>query len=222
MSSGESPDGGRPVPARWVPAPGDVTEAGTDATLTELTRDGSTWPLGKATDVAWIAIGTNIGTAITSAIPAVFDGYATILLPEDPADQTRHDVALMSVLRAHATDQRWWLGYLDTGADDVVFSAAPRVSLYSDWPYVFVCAGPEQAASWRRLASGSFWKGHLPNLMFPVNRCWLVSTLWDDDWTCVGGTVALIDDLQGNAELGPRVRQVGPDQDATPPGSTAT
>ena len=143
------------------------------------------------------------------------------MLPEDPTDQPRHDAALLSVVRAHATDQRWWLGYLDTGADDVVFSASPRVSLYSNWPYVLVRAGPDQAASWRRRAFGSFWSGHLPNLMFPVSRCWLVSTLWDDDWTCIGGTAALMRGLLGHPELGPRVRQVEPDQDATPPGHTA-
>jgi hypothetical protein len=32
----------------------------------------------------------------------------------------------------------------------------------------------------------------LPNLMFPADRSWLVSTLWDDDWTCVGGPAELV------------------------------
>jgi hypothetical protein len=177
--------------------------------------------LGTASDVAWIAAGTTVDTAITSAIPAVFDAYATIVVPEDTADQARHDSALMSVLRAQATDQRWWLGYLDTGADDVVFPDAPRVRLYTDWPYVLVQAGPEQAARWRRWDLGSFWSGHLPNLMFPVDRRWLVSTLWDDDWTCVGGPTALIEQLLGNPELRPRARRVDPNQDATPPGHRA-
>lgn len=200
---------------------GVMSDSGTDAALTEVTRDGVTWQLGSASDVAWITAGTTVGTTITSAIPAVFGGYATIVLPEDPADQARHDTALMSVLLAHATDQPWWLGYLDTGADDVVFPAAPRVSIYSNWPFVLVGAGPEQARSWRRQDVGSFWAGHLPNLMFPVDRCWLVSTLWDDDWTCIGGAVGLIDDLVDHPVLGPRVRRVEPGQDATPPGHTA-
>ena len=77
------------------------------------------------------------------------------------------DAALLSVLRAHATDPRWW------------------------------------------------------NLMFPVDRRWLVSTLWDDDWTCVGGTTALINDLMHHPQLSPLVRRVAPGQDATPPGYTA-
>jgi hypothetical protein len=42
---------------------------------------------------------------------------------------------------------------------------------------VLVEAGPQQAATWRRHESPSFWKGALPNLMFPADRSWLVSTL---------------------------------------------
>lgn len=208
------------MPGRWEPVPGVMTESGPDVTLTEVARSGSSWQLGTAADVAWIA-DTPVGTEISSAVPAVFDAYATIVIPQDPMNQPPHDAALLSVLRAHAGDQRWWLGYLDTGSDDVVFPNAPRVSLYSSWPYVLVLAGSEQAASWRRWDSSSYWSGHLPNLLFPVNRCWLVSTLWDDDWTCVGGTAALMDDLLRHPQLSPLVRRVEPGQDATPPGHTA-
>jgi hypothetical protein len=125
------------------------------------------------------------------------------------------------VLRAHSTTRRWWLGYLDTGADDVVFPNAPRVELYSGWPYVLVQAGPEQASTWRQWEPGSFWSGHLPNLVFPADHRWLVSTLWDDDWTCVGGPAALVDDLLDDPVLGPRTRLTEPGQDATPPGHRA-
>ncbi len=151
----------------------------------------------------------------------MFDAYATIVLPEDVALQPPHDAALLTVLSAHATDRRWWLGYLDTGADDVVFPDAPRVTLYAGWSYVLALAEAEQASTWRRPELGSFWSGRLPNLMFPLGRSWLVSTLWDDDWTCVGGTAALIDDLLRHAELSSRARCVEPGQDATPPGRTA-
>lgn len=188
---------------------------------TNVDRDGRTWRLGTAADVAWIAAGTTIGMAITSAIPPVFDAYATIVIPEDTADQAQHDSALISALRAHDAGQPWWLGYLDTGADDVVSPDAPRVRLYADWPYVLIQAGPEQAAGWRRWELGSFWPGHLPNLMFPADRRWLVSTLWDDDWTCVGGPAALIERLLHDDELGPDTRRVEPDRDATPPGHQA-
>ena len=54
--------------------------------------------------------------------------------------------------------------------------------------------------------------------MFPTDRSWLVSTLWDDDWTCVGGPGDLVDDVLGDPELGPRSGRVALDHDATPPG----
>jgi hypothetical protein len=203
-----------------LPAPDGVAERGPDGTITEVVRDREHWPVGTAADVAWIAAGTTVDTTITSAIPAVFEAYVTVVLPEDPADQDPHDAALLSILRAHSVDQRWWLGYLDTGTDDVVLPDAPRARLYSDWPYVLVQAGPEQAATWRRWDLGSFWSGHLPNLMFPTDRSWLVSTLWDDDWTCVGGPAALVDDLLQHPELESRARLVELGQDGTPPGHT--
>ena len=39
----------------------------------------------------------------------------------------------------------------------------------------------------RCLAPRAVLQGALPDLMFPADRSWLVSTLWDDDRTCVGG-----------------------------------
>jgi hypothetical protein len=58
---------------------------------------------------------------------------------------------------------------------------------------VLVEAGPQQAATWRQHDRPSFWKGALPSVMFPADRSWLVSTLWDDDWTCIGGPAELVD-----------------------------
>lgn len=214
----QSPDA---VPALWMPAPGALPDRGPDPSITEVLRDGTHWPVGTVADVAWIAAETTVGTTITAAIPAVFDAYGTVVLPEDGDGQDSHDAALLSVLRAHSVDERWWLGYLETGADDVVFPEAPRVRLYSDWPYVLVQAGPDQAATWRRRGLGSLRSCHLPNLMFPTDRRWLVSTLWDDDWTCVGGCVALVDDLLQHPELQSRTRLVELGDDATPPGHHA-
>jgi len=37
--------------------------------------------------------------------------------------------------------------------------------------------------------------GTLPDLIFPADRSWLVSALWDDTWTCIGGPRHLIDAL---------------------------
>jgi hypothetical protein len=182
-------------------------------------KDGSTWRIGTAADVAWITGGTSVGRTVTAAIPPVFGAYATVLLPPAGQGQDDHDRAVLALLTAQSPAQTWWLGYLDTGADDIVFPDAPKVTLYAGWPYVLVEAGPQQAATWRRGGPWSFWKGALPNLMFPADHSWLVSTLWDDDWTCIGGTAGLVDSFLQHPGL--RCRPVALGQDATPPGHRA-
>src|SRR5260370_17868519 len=150
-------------------------------------REGRTWRMGTDADVAWIANGTSMGRTITAAIPPVFEAYATVVLPHAGEGQDEHDRAVLALLSEQSTGQPGWLGYPDPGADDIVFPDAPKVTLYSGWHYVLVEAGPAQAATWRQHGDCSFWKGALPNLMFPADRSWLVSTLWDDDWSCIGG-----------------------------------
>jgi hypothetical protein len=179
-------------------------------------KDGRRWRIGTAADVSWIADATTVGLTITSAIPPVFDAYATVLAPEEFNDNAEHERALMSVLREHAQGDRWWLGYLDTGADDIVFPDAPKVSLFADWWYVLVEAGSDQAATWR---DPECWRGALPDLVFPADRAWLLSYLWDDEWRCIGGTNLLIDALLDSPLLD--ARQVGLDEDVTPPGRHA-
>ena len=181
--------------------------------------DGSTWRIGTDAEVAWIADGTSTGLAITAAIPPVFEAYATVVLPDGGERQDKHDRAVLALLSSQSKGKPWWLGYLDTGADDIVFTGAPMVTLYAGWPYVLVEAGPEQAATWRRRDQGSFWKGVLPNLMFPADRSWLVSTLWDDDWTCIGGPAELVNKFLCHPDLQARAVALG--QDATPPGHQA-
>lgn len=200
-------------------------------------RDGRRWQIGTGADVAWITEGTAVGRAITSGIPPVFAAYATIVLPnpqdglDPPEHETewtqylvdwsrkaplRHEQALLGVLAEAPSDQTWWLGYLDTGVGaDTVFADAPLVPVYDpSWRYAVVAAGPEQAAGWRRRD----WKLAIPDLIFPADRSWLVSTLWDDDWTCVGGPEALISGFLGHPLLGARTRRVSVEEDATPPG----
>jgi hypothetical protein len=182
-------------------------------------RDGSTWRIGTDAEVAWIANGTSIGRTITAAIPPVFEAYATVVLPHGGEGQDKHDRAVLALLSEQSAGQPWWLAYLDTGADDIVFPDAPKVTLYSGWHYVLVEARPEQAGSWRQSGPWSFWKGVLPNLMFPADRSWLVSTLWDDDWSCIGGPAGLVDRFLRHPGL--QARPVALGQDATPPGHEA-
>jgi hypothetical protein len=138
-------------------------------------------------------------------------------------EEQRQDLALVELLRRHTPQQPWWLGYLDTGASDIVFWDAPMVRLYTGWRYVLIEAGPEQAASWRPSPGGqSNWKStELPDLLFPEAHGWLVSTLWDDDWSCIGGSEALIADLLRDPALAPHAHRVAVGQDATPPGHAA-
>ncbi|PYC65716.1 hypothetical protein C7C45_27980 [Micromonospora arborensis] len=143
------------------------------------------------------------------------DAYATFYPPDGVSfvDQER---AVVDELAAYTSEQPWWLGYLKTGAHDVVFPRAPRVSLYGDWSYVLVEAGPEQALTWR--TGHSRGDGPLPDLLFPADRSWLVSALWDDTWTDIGGSAALVAALHRNPLI--NARRVGPDDDALPPGLT--
>jgi hypothetical protein len=124
------------------------------------------------------------------------------------------------VLARHTPPQDWWLGYLDTGGNDIIFYDAPKTILYG-WEYVLVRAGADQAGSWR--SSWGRWKGILPDLMFPLDRTWVASMLWDDYWTGLGGPRELIQAFRDHPDLGCRTHAVDPsDADATPPTPSAT
>jgi hypothetical protein len=182
----------------------------------KLGKNGRSWRIGSHDIVAWIAGHTAQGNSVTTAIPAMFNAYATFH-PADGIETQAHEAAVVQELMGRTPDQPWWLGYLDTGAHDIVFPHAPRVFLYWEWPYVLVEAGPEEALTWRKghMRSGD---GSLPDLFFPADRSWLVSALWDDTWTCIGGPVALVDALVHNRIV--QARRVRPDEDALPPGLT--
>jgi hypothetical protein len=57
--------------------------------------------------------------------------------------------------------------------------------------------------------------------MFPEDHTWLVSTLWDDDWSCIGGSQALTADLLQDRVLGRKARRVALGEAATPAGHAA-
>ncbi|MGH3264710.1 MAG: hypothetical protein ACRDNS_22275 [Trebonia sp.] len=183
-------------------------------------KDGRAWRLGTNTEAAWINDGTSAGHTITSAIPPIFDSYCTLELPEarDRVELTQHERAVVELLAEHTPEQSWWLGYLDTGASDVVFPYAPRTTIYYGYGYVLVQAGPDKAVEWRE--KGFNWA--LPDLMFPADRSWLLSTMWDDGWTSVGGSQRLVDGFMRDATLGSRARHVALGQDSTPPGHEAS
>ena len=184
-------------------------------------KDGRLWQIGGPAEVAWIQRGRTGGRETTSAIPPVFADYATLTLPVDFCgnDEHRHERAVLEVLRDQTDEQSWWLGYLETGASEVVFPDAPRVKLYWDWSYVLVNAGADQAAAWGQEGQDQqLWNWALPALMFPQDRSWLVSTLWDDEWSSIGGSRALIAELERHPLLGRSTRRLGRSDRATPLG----
>ncbi|HSZ13249.1 MAG TPA: hypothetical protein VK790_04360 [Solirubrobacteraceae bacterium] len=191
-------------------------------------KDGRAWRIGGEAEVAWIQKRVEVSFAVTSAIPPIFEAYATLELPgsgdhlsASPLEHPdHHNAGVLAVLSQHSTGQPWWTGYLDTGGADIVFHDVRKVRPGpTDAWYVLVEAGPEQAGGWRER---EHWQGPLPDLMFPADRSWLVSTLWDDDWTCIGGSRGLVDAFLTHPDLGHRVREVDPSlEDATPPGHTA-
>lgn len=174
-------------------------------------------PLGGSEVVDWITSSTWSGLGITSAIPPTYLQYATVVVPEGDTAKTLADAALVDVLRAHTPLQPWWLGYLDTGVADLVVADAPKVVVYAaGWAYVLLEGGPEQALASRRNSDVTPWHSALPELMFPRDRSWLVSTRWDDDWRCIGGPAALVDALLLRPDL--QARAVTLDEDVSPPG----
>ena len=70
--------------------------------MVALARDGRTWRIGTDAEVAWIADGTTVTRAITSAIPPVFEAYATVVLPVGGEGQDEHDRVLLSLLTGWA------------------------------------------------------------------------------------------------------------------------
>src|SRR5947209_28276 len=99
-------------------------------------KDGVVWRVGGQADVEWINEGTESGRRITAAIPPLFAAYATLTnhpgapIPDEPRDlgtERRQDLAFVDVLRRHSRDMAWWIGYLETGASDIVFWHAPKV-----------------------------------------------------------------------------------------------
>ena len=179
-------------------------------------KDGRAWLTGTDEEVAWINDGVTAGRSITASIPPIFAAYATMVFPlglESPREEMRpaedrFDDALVRVLCAHTKPQPWWLGFLDTGASDVVFDDAPRVVIYSGWNYVLVQAGPHQARTWR--SDEGRWFTALPELMFPADRSWLVSSLWDDAWAGLGGSEDLVSAVLIEPELRPAAERTDP------------
>lgn len=183
-----------------------------------LDGSGRPWQVGTAAIVDWIVQGVEVDGTVAVAVPPRFEAYAAFEEPDCSPDQPQpdpdqfeqlvvaHEHAVVSHLRRHGTT-RWWLGYLDTGAHDVVFPDVERVSMYFQWNYVLALADPDAALTWRP---------SLPDLIFPLDRSWLLSMMWDDAETCIGGPTTLIDALVDDPKIG--ARRLRRDEPLHPPG----
>lgn len=147
--------------------------------MVERLRDDRAWRIGTEAEVAWITCGWSRGRTISVAVPPVFEAYAMVAFPDTAEAWERHDRAILALLSQHSPDQSWWLGYLDTGADDIVFSDAPKVTLYAGWHYVLVEAGPLQAATWRQSGERHLRPLHCsawhPPVSRPTHRRWRIA-----------------------------------------------
>ena len=111
----------------------------------------------------------------------MYAAYATIVVPDGDEAKTQPDRALVEALEAPAPADRWWIGYLDTGAAELSNIKGPRMSAYAGWTYVLKAWGLRQVLATRDNGRSTPWHSALPELLFPHDRAWLVSTLWDDD-----------------------------------------
>jgi hypothetical protein len=180
-------------------------------------KDGRSWRIGSAAEVAWIEGAVDFSAPTVTEVPPGFAAYCRLELPdlryarrdEAAAAQAAHDEAVVDVLRAAPGSHSWWLGYLEYGTGvDLVFDDAPRTSLFG-WDFVLVQAGPKQALRWRSHPGGpTAWKGALPDLISPADRAWMLFTSWDDFWSGIGGSEDLIGSFERDPRLGPRVRML--------------
>src|SRR5262249_7780771 len=127
------------VPALF-PHPGD---GGDDASahvkpIVQAWSAGGTPQIGGAQDVAAIRAASAPGKPIKWALPPIFEANATVVVPDSQLGKKLSDAVLLALLQKHSADQPWWLGYLETGASDVVFPDASRVQCYTGWDYVLV------------------------------------------------------------------------------------
>ena len=165
----------------------------------KASKDGRNWQIGDEQTVEWIRSNTLGGNQVTAAIPPVFDRYATLM----PSARTAPEIferKCVEVLSS-TSNQAWWLGFLHTGAFPSPLPDAPEIELNYGWKYLFVKAGPPQALTWRTGNIRSGISGLIPEIIFPEDRSWLLSGLWDDAWICVGCNESLLDALRNQQEI---------------------
>ena len=163
------------------------------------------------------------GLSVTTAIPPVFEAYAPSTrrgcrLP------TPTNAPWSTSLVACTPDQPWWLGSRHRRPRRRLSARSRGCPSTGTGPIVLVEAGPEQALGRRVRSHARRRTGSLPDLFFPADRSWLVSALWDDIWTDIGASAAILAALRRNPLVNARPRRARrgraparPDARLTPP-----
>lgn len=126
-------------------------------------------------EVAWISRGTARGMSIRSAIPDGFDVYGLL----DLDDEARPiEDSLLNALQPEP-DEVLVAGWIVRS--DRMTEPGDEHTLYSGWLYR--CRHVQRTDLLGRPARDGF-----PDLLFPPDHRWIVSTLWDDSWRSVGVT----------------------------------
>jgi hypothetical protein len=130
-----------------------------------------------AADVSWITSDRAAGGTLRYALPADFEVYGVLdLTGEDDATEDM-------LLNALVTDLSHTLiaGWIDRGP----WPPPPgdEHHLYYNWSYRFRRVAASDLQGLPPEGEGSF-----PDLLFPQDRSWLVSLLWDDSWRSIGAS----------------------------------
>lgn len=163
-------------------------------------------------DLTWISSGTRPGDSIHSAVPPIFENYATIVVARDAEVRQAQHRAIGAVLES-TKEAALWIGVIETGDPDDYLADAVRATLYANWPYHMKYISASTLLDHRNAHSE---RGPLPDLVFPPDRSWLATRLWDDSWISFGGSAAVTDALM--LATGTAARRVPPGGLITPPG----
>ena len=147
-------------------------------------------------DVDWIRGNDAAFGTLRFAIPSGYEAYGVLDLP---ADIVPIEDALLSALGVDPADQLV-AGWIDRGPWST--PAGDEHVLYSGWRYRLRRVAAADLSGLPTEGEGSF-----PDMLFPPDRSWLVSLLWDDAWRSIGSSQAIADLLASRL---PNFQQLAP------------
>lgn len=131
-------------------------------------------------DVDWLRLNNGAAGTLGYAIPGYFAVYGAMNLPDEIAAT---EDRLLDAL-APESGEELIAGWIDRGPWPP--PAGDEHVIYWDWKYRLRRV---QSSDLRGLPGEG--ERCFPDLLFPINRSWLVSMLWDDSWRSIGATRAV-------------------------------